>query len=230
MPVDRLIVPATEVTIAALQCNGCGRASRERYEMHTNLNIVEFQGGYGSDYPGDLHRVEFVLCDTCAQALVAKLLIPPTHFAPMTRQDRDLNEDPTLPVSDPESARGKATLAIRAVYAAGYAAHRSGVSWRDNPHPALHPDHEGSLRAWWDRGWSDAALDQGDAAAAAEQEVEFRRVYAEQQAKWAAEEAAGQHGFLPQLHLEDPPGLGLCSCGSEFPHAVDNADADEEEA
>lgn len=74
-----------------VSCNQCGRREEcPRFDkdtyLHPHFNHFVAEGGYSSDYPGDLTQIEFHLCGVCLRALVAGFKIPVVEHWRMGRE------------------------------------------------------------------------------------------------------------------------------------------------
>lgn len=243
MPIVRKVVFTAEEEVDRVQCNGCEKlqcAPGERYDQEEargrrlgNFHIIELVGGYDSKYPGDMHSVEFVLCDDCARNVVKGLKLRPQHGSRNgARYDRDLLVDSTVPLTPEYMAtpEGKATLALRGAYNLGYGAGRQGVRHTEVPYAA-----SSSPNRWWLDGWHDAMCDQGDVAglSAFREKVlaehrTFRDEDTAQRQAWKAATPEQRRQMRAdearKNHFEDPPDTGLCACGQHWPHVIEVED------
>lgn len=69
-----------EVEDVILMCNSCEKSvssSNGSRIDENNMHQFEVSGGFGTTYPQDLERANFVLCSTCLKDVVGKFKISP---------------------------------------------------------------------------------------------------------------------------------------------------------
>lgn len=140
--------PAAAATRDAARCNRCGQNHPQHPTdpAHAEVHPIQWTGGYGSTFPGDLMRVTLALCEFCTMVLCAELRVPPevasvwigggVYRSASTNEVRALqgfclaDEEAALLMAstpDPAALRGHAHLA-------GYLAHRRAFG---DPRPDL---------------------------------------------------------------------------------------------
>lgn len=64
---------------SAARCNRCGQnyPQHPADPAHVEVHPIQWRGGYGSNFPGDLMRVTVSLCEFCTMVLCADLRVPP---------------------------------------------------------------------------------------------------------------------------------------------------------
>ena len=76
---------SVEAVPVAIQCNVCGRtrtvAEHGKYDFHHDMHEAELGGGWGDEYPADLHTLTFVTCGDCLKALTATFKVPPDYMS-----------------------------------------------------------------------------------------------------------------------------------------------------
>jgi hypothetical protein len=73
--VEVLRMPRDPVTlISEVSCDCCGKTSKHEEPseyMPAEFWPINLHGGWGSDYPGDLHSLELIVCSECVRAWVS---------------------------------------------------------------------------------------------------------------------------------------------------------------
>ena len=74
MPIQRILRPVVtiEETRVSATCNVCGKTKKTGSfgGIPEDFHLIELQGGYGSEFPGDMEKFEIVVCEDCLRAWV----------------------------------------------------------------------------------------------------------------------------------------------------------------
>ena len=67
--IERVAIQVTEDNIKSVTCDRCKEKRARDKMMNQEYLKFSYEGGFFSEYPGDLNRIEFELCERCMEEL-----------------------------------------------------------------------------------------------------------------------------------------------------------------